>query len=213
MDRVPSHPNLIRVDTRQGHYASSSYSLVSRPPGSLFALVTFPPATFSPTATPHTVQISKGEHINLHSDLVYVNHSCRPNLSFQPARNADGEWEIQVVVTEKGLKKGEELTFFYPSTEWKMDQGFVCGCGERECLKEIKGANELDESVLKRYWIAEHINELLDERKRSLRKKISTSPDDSRHIKSSPQSKLKEKGRWDSFIEASRGFDVGLKTR
>ena len=28
------------------------------------------------------------------------------------------------------------LTFFYPSTEWRMEQGFECACGEEGCLGE-----------------------------------------------------------------------------
>lgn len=30
------------------------------------------------------------------------------------------------------------MTFFYPSTEWDMAQGFDCGCGAEVSLRELK---------------------------------------------------------------------------
>lgn len=36
-------------------------------------------------------------------------------------------WEVRA--GPAGLKKGQDITFFYPSTEWDMAQGFECSCG------------------------------------------------------------------------------------
>ena len=70
------------------------------------------------------------------------------------------------VVQNRPLRKGDELSFFYPSTEWDMAQPFDCGCGASEavCLKRIEGAKKVDEKILRRYWLNHHIEELLAER-------------------------------------------------
>lgn len=62
------------------------------------------------------------------------------------------------------LKVGDALTFFYPSTEWDMARGFECACGADECLGEIRGARWLSGEVLGRYWVNEHIKDLVKER-------------------------------------------------
>jgi hypothetical protein len=77
-------------------------------------------------------------------------------------------WEVRVDAgREGGLKKGDELTFFYPSTEWDMAQKFECKCGEDVCAGTIGGAKDMEEEVLTKYWLNGHIEELLEE-KRSL---------------------------------------------
>ncbi|KAF9163976.1 hypothetical protein DFQ27_004370 [Actinomortierella ambigua] len=58
----------------------------------------------------------------------------------------------------------DSLTFFYPSSEWEMDQPFPCWCGDDKCVKQIQGAKFLSKEVLSRYWVASHIKDLLDER-------------------------------------------------
>ena len=50
---------------------------------------------------------------------------------------------LSIIASGRGLKAGEELTFFYPSTEWDMDQGFDCFCGSKVCLGYIGGAKHM----------------------------------------------------------------------
>ncbi|KAJ4309364.1 hypothetical protein N0V94_008966, partial [Neodidymelliopsis sp. IMI 364377] len=116
----PDLTRLMRVEKRPGDYASASYSLVNLPAGALFARITTPtPATVAYSS----VQASKTLHIELNCDLVYINHSCQPSLIFDMEA-----WEVRVNPDlEGGLKEGDELTFFYPSTEWSMAQPFECG--------------------------------------------------------------------------------------
>lgn len=64
---------------------------------------------------------------------------------------------------EGGLKEGDELTFFYPSTEWKMAQPFDCLCGTKDCRGTISGANGMSREILSKYWLNPHIADLLDE--------------------------------------------------
>lgn len=68
-----------------------------------------------------TVQVGQGEHVELDSDLRYTNHSCRPSTIFDTT--------AMEVRAARDLAPGEELTYFYPSTEWKMAQAFPCWCG------------------------------------------------------------------------------------
>lgn len=62
-----------------------------------------------------------------------MNHSCAPSaelaLPHEPSR-----WEVRA--GPAGLKQGQDITFFYPSTEWDMAQGFECTCGAEVSLSE-----------------------------------------------------------------------------
>lgn len=115
-------------------------------------------------------------HIELNSDLLYVNHSCDPNVVFdvngeeaQPTEeDATGKWEGRWRVrAEKDIAAGEILTFAYFSTEWDMDQPFSCLCGTERCIKTIKGAKDIDQSVLETYFINDHIKLMKEEQSKS----------------------------------------------
>jgi len=56
------------------------------------------------------------------------------------------------------------MTFFYPSSEWEMDQPFPCWCGAELCVKSIQGAKFLSKETMSRYFATKHIQELLNER-------------------------------------------------
>ncbi|KAF2194166.1 hypothetical protein K469DRAFT_709674 [Zopfia rhizophila CBS 207.26] len=154
----PDLSRLLRVEHLSGSFASRSVSLIDLPAGAIFARITNPtPASCAYTS----VQASRSLHIELNCDLVYINHSCRPTLVFDMMR-----WEVKVNPDlEGGLKAGDELTFFYPSTEWVMAQPFDCMCQEKECKGTISGAKDMEEEVLANYWLNLHIEELLQEQK------------------------------------------------
>ncbi|KAF2825525.1 hypothetical protein CC86DRAFT_261521, partial [Ophiobolus disseminans] len=151
----PDLSRLLRVEKNPGSFASRSVSLVNLPAGSIFARITNPtPATVAYSS----VQASRDLHIELNCDLVYINHSCKPSLVFDMQR-----WELRV--GGQDLKEGDELTFFYPSTEWHMAQPFECLCGNEECRGRITGAKDMDGGVLGEYWLNGHIEELLEEKR------------------------------------------------
>lgn len=64
------------------------------------------------------------------TDTVFlpVNHSCEPSAEMILVAGAPDRWEVRV--GPKALAAGDEVTFFYPSSEWDMAQGFDCGCGK-----------------------------------------------------------------------------------
>jgi len=153
---TPNLSALLRVEHRPGDFASRSVSLVTLPPGAIFARITTPTPAIKAYSS---VQASKHLHIELNSDLVYINHSCEPTLVFDMAA-----WEVRVnPELEDGLRPGMELTFFYPSTEWAMAQPFECLCGTERCLGTISGARDLGAAKLGGYYLNAHIEELLVE--------------------------------------------------
>jgi len=46
----------------------------------VFAELKFPPCTKAERPTYATVQMGRDEHLDLNSDLLYINHSCEPSL-------------------------------------------------------------------------------------------------------------------------------------
>lgn len=97
-----------------------------------------------------TVQTGLNRHITLMPGfLQYINHSCDPNVFFDTTGMA--------VVCLKEIQPGEELRFFYPSTEWEMSQPFVCNCGTSTCLQLINGASHLSDETLSQYRLSDFI--------------------------------------------------------
>lgn len=57
--------------------------------------------------------------------VTLVNHSCDPNVAFDLSSSDPNEWHVRAL---RRIEPGETVTFFYPSTEWDMDQPFTCEC-------------------------------------------------------------------------------------
>ncbi|QUC16473.1 uncharacterized protein UV8b_00714 [Ustilaginoidea virens] len=155
----PSHPAIQRVVINSAEFTSKSLSKVALPPFAVYAKLDFPPCTVAQDPTYATVQIGKHSHLNLNSDLLYINHSCEPSLIFDTA-------SMNILVGPRGLQPGDELTFFYPSTEWHMAQPFTCLCGHASCRGTISGAKDMPPQQLQGVWLNEHIRELLDDEQR-----------------------------------------------
>ncbi len=106
----------------------------------------------------YTVQIDRDSHIVLDPVfLQYINHHCNPNVMFDCRT-----MELRAL---RAIEPGDELTFFYPSTEWSMDEPFACHCGSPLCLGQIRGAAFLSREVLAEYDLNPHITDLVRERK------------------------------------------------
>lgn len=102
-----------------------------------------------------SVQIDDEHHIMLDPEwLQYINHSCDPNVVFDTRKKE--------VIVVRPIEKGEEITFFYPSTEWSMDRAFDCLCNSDNCLQTIQGAAHLSLEILSNYQLSDYIRQKLD---------------------------------------------------
>lgn len=103
-----------------------------------------------PIPNRYTVQINETEHISLSPDYFkYLNHSCAPNVFLDTHK-----MELKAL---RAIEAGEELMFFYPSTEWKMTEAFDCICQQPDCLQRIQGAAYLTYDNLVKYRLSEYI--------------------------------------------------------
>ncbi|KAL1935637.1 hypothetical protein VTP01DRAFT_4777 [Rhizomucor pusillus] len=151
----PSHPGLFRIvhDGTPEQFRSKLVAERDFAKGSVIADL----AGLTPGPKRYSsVQVSPTEHVELNSDLLYMNHSCDPSALMDVDRRA--------VVAAKDIKAGDELTFFYPSTEWDMAQPFSCWCGSSQCIKTVQGARHLPTETLNKFVLSKHIKDLIAER-------------------------------------------------
>lgn len=126
-------------------------------------ITVFSAGTISPEPTWLTIQVGARKHITLQPDfLQYTNHSCDPNVFFDTG--------TMQLVALKDIVPGEELTFFYPSTEWRMSQPFHCYCGSPACLGTIRGAQFLSREQQSKYRLTSFIRQELAKQKRTTKK-------------------------------------------
>jgi SET domain-containing protein len=102
--------------------------------------------------TYQSVQIGERTHADDPDCLNLLNHSCAPNTRIHVGHRS--------VVALRRIEPGELLTFFYPSTEWRMARPFRCRCGANPGLARVTGAREVPWSVLRRYPLSAHIRRL-----------------------------------------------------
>jgi len=101
-----------------------------------------------------TVQIARNKHTHV-GKLAALNHSCSPNVIL--------DTEKMQVVACQDIEKGQDLYFFYPSTEWEMDAPFICLCGASNCIHVVAGARFLPLSTLENHYLNPHIRDLMIE--------------------------------------------------
>ncbi|RUS18432.1 hypothetical protein BC937DRAFT_88783 [Endogone sp. FLAS-F59071] len=106
---TPSHPSLFRVSFSDSKFASKLLATRAFSRGETIAHLedlTPGPKQYS------TIQVSRNSHVELTSDLLYMNHACRPSVTLNV--------EEMVVIAAMDLAEGNEITLFYPATEWDM---------------------------------------------------------------------------------------------
>ena len=109
------------------------------------------------TPSKYTIQVARDRHVDA-DEVRFLNHSCVPTTFVDTA--------VGQVVALRPIRAGEQLTFFYPATEWAMASPFRCACGNDGCLGMITGAVALEPRVLERYALNDHILLLAAERDR-----------------------------------------------
>jgi hypothetical protein len=102
-----------------------------------------------PVPNRFTVQAGASIHLAGIGPLTFMNHSCAPNVII-----VTPDMTVKAI---RDIGAGEELTFFYPSTEWHLAEPFECHCGTDSCIGLIAGAASLPDQVLSRYFVNEHI--------------------------------------------------------
>ena len=140
--------NLFSVLSKSDKYGNlfgkTIVSNVDIPSETLVYKITNYVLTNSPTY--QTIQISKDLHLQDDGAISFMNHSCNPNCIIDTAKLG--------VYANKDINKGDELTFFYPSTELRLSQPFNCNCGYEKCIKYIDGLHSLDiTEISKIYFI------------------------------------------------------------
>lgn len=150
IDRVTSFAEVRKCSTSSNQSVHATKKLVE---GEIFAK--FGPQKVIDKPNYLTVQVSQSEHIMLDPEwLQYINHSCRPNVFFDTSKRE--------IIVLKSIEVGEEVTFFYPATEWVMDQPFECLCHRENCLKEIQGSKFISPDILMSYRLSSHIQENIE---------------------------------------------------
>lgn len=153
--RIVSNHVIAEMRQKLSNEQNALFALRSFQPGEVIA--EFWPGTIAAEPTYLTVQVDVSKHITLQPEfLQYINHSCDPNVFFDTT--------LMKVVALKEIREEEELTFFYPSTEWQMTQSFNCYCGSANCLGSIKGAAFLPEEVWRQYRFTDFIQQQLAKR-------------------------------------------------
>lgn len=159
--RSVSNHVIAEVRHKLSNEQNALFALRSYQPGEMIA--DFSAGTISAEPTYLTVQVGVRKHITLQPEfLQYINHSCEPNVFFDTTR-------MQLIAL-KEVREQEEMTFFYPSTEWKMTQSFNCYCTRAGCIGEIKGAAFLSREAQEKYRFTDFIQQQLA--KRPARKKV-----------------------------------------
>jgi len=88
------------------------------------------------SASPEAVQLGEDEFIDTNEYVPedFINHSCNPNTKIN--------FNTMNFVAIKDIKKGEEITYNYLTTEYdlvKQKTDFKCECGSKNCFEHIRG--------------------------------------------------------------------------
>jgi len=152
---VISHHFFADVWLNTSTHQRSLHAAISFNPGQV--VTKFEAGSTQSYATCLTLQTGVDKHITLKPDcLQYTNHSCEPNTFFDTT--------AMKLICLKPVVPGDELSFFYPGTEWEISLPFVCNCKNKNCLQLINGAAHLDRSTLKKYRVSDFIRQQLEQK-------------------------------------------------
>lgn len=119
-------------------------------------IIKFSAKEILPDPTYLTVQLDDHRHILMEPEFIqFANHSCDPNFFIDTER--------MEFIALRDIHVGDELLFFYPSTEWKMDRPFQCQCGSPECIGLVSGAFTLTPEARKKYRLSKYVLGKLNE--------------------------------------------------
>jgi len=142
---------MLKIETNQTTYGARLVTTQPYAAGQLIQPINHYRLTDTPTY--QSIQIGANQHIEELDVVAYLNHSCHPNVIVDTT--------ALTISAARAIAAGEELTFFYPSTEWAMARPFICQCGARHCVSLVAGAKYLAVDRLAHYFINQHIRDLL----------------------------------------------------
>jgi len=98
------------------------------------------------------LQMSEKEYLDLKKPYVYINHSCNPNAGIRK----EGE-----LFALKEIKKGQEITYDYSTTEWTYEKfgkyrewAMECNCRTIKCRGTLGQFPTLSPKLKKQYYKA-----------------------------------------------------------
>ncbi|MGE3246457.1 MAG: SET domain-containing protein-lysine N-methyltransferase [Beijerinckiaceae bacterium] len=84
------------------------------------------------SASKHSIQLAEDRHVvTEHSIWQFTNHACTPNMRIDTVNRN--------MVAVRDIAADEELTFNYNTSEWAISSPFTCGCGQEQCMGEVRG--------------------------------------------------------------------------
>ncbi|KAH7334550.1 hypothetical protein B0J17DRAFT_720945 [Rhizoctonia solani] len=161
-DTLLHYPDLYVVDSQPDFFMSSLKSLVAFEPGQLMS--NLKGMTNIPQTTWSSIQygVDEGDHVELNSVFVFMNHSCSPNVIVDVSSPNRSEWYARAL---KKINVGDGLSFFYPSTEWNSSRPFDCRCNTQNCVGHMRGSKYLSrQQVEERGYISPWVSQLMRER-------------------------------------------------
>lgn len=142
---------MLTVESASSVYGARLLTQVALTKGQVIHQIT--DYTLVPMPSYQSIQIGERRHIEQLEIIAYLNHACQPNTLIEAS--------TLTVYAARTIAAGEELTYFYPSTEWEIQRPFVCLCGAPQCIRLVAGAKYLSIDRLSRYFINRHIRDLM----------------------------------------------------
>jgi uncharacterized protein len=102
----------------------------------------------------YSVQVEMERHVLLDEPAVLTNHSCTPNTGVR--NNAFGGYDF---IALRRIKRGEEITWDYDTTEYETIGVQQCLCGATECRGRTRGFKYNAEYIRRRYapYVADYL--------------------------------------------------------
>lgn len=117
-----------------------------------------------------SIQIGDNKHVEPGPYGTYTNHSCEPNGVIRTRMNELSNTATIALVASKQLKKDDEITFDYATTESSVTLSAMnckCLCGSMNCRGKIMGFDDISESerqyLLNSGLLADHLKKRYDE--------------------------------------------------
>ncbi len=98
--------------------------------------------------TIHSFQIDDKTHVQLDMISRTINHSCEPNTGIR-----NNIFQAYDFIALRNIKKGEEITWDYETTEYISISVKNCLCGSRNCRRVLRGFKYRADELLKKYGI------------------------------------------------------------